>query len=155
MSTQARQPSTTGRAVDAGAVRQLQLAYSQLVKAGNDSVRAAWRFGQCLDSLSDAYTRAELAEAMGLSGGTLYRYHRFFAAYQRPELAEQAAAQLETFNIDLLWQLHDDLRPVEHGRSLAGRRFRYRCNHCHSTDVLREEYEPDDELVGQAAAVAQ
>jgi transcriptional regulator with XRE-family HTH domain len=136
--------TTLGRAVDAGTVRALSMAYRQLVKAGNDSVRAAWRFGQAIDSTSDAYTRQEIAEAMELSVSTIARYLRFYRAYQRPELAEQAAAQLETYNIDLITELQDQLRPVEH-RPLAGRRFRFRCLHCHSTEVAREEI-PEDEL---------
>jgi transposase-like protein len=118
--------TTTGRAVDAGAVKALRLSYDSLVRAGHDSVRSAWRFGQTIDSFSDAYTMKELAETVGLSAGTLYRYHRLFAAYQRPELAIAASEQLETYNI-------------EHARPRAGRRFRYRCHHCKSTDVGREE----------------
>lgn len=136
--------TTTGRAVDAGTVHALQASYRSLVKAGNDSVRSAWRFGQCIDSFSDTYTKAQLAEAMDLSVGTLHRYHRLFAAYQRPELAVQASEQLETFNIDIIWQLHDQLHPVAHGRPMAGRRYRYRCGACHSTEVVREELTPEE-----------
>jgi hypothetical protein len=54
------------RAVDAGTLRVLRLSYAQLVKAGGDSVRSAWRFGQTLDSFSDAYNQRQLADAMGL-----------------------------------------------------------------------------------------
>jgi hypothetical protein len=131
--------TTTGRAVDAGAVKALRLSYDSLVRAGHDSVRSAWRFGQTIDSFSDAYTMKELAETVGLSAGTLYRYHRLFAAYQRPELAIAASEQLETYNIDIIWQLQSQLAPIEHARPMAGRRFRYRCHHCKSTDVGREE----------------
>jgi hypothetical protein len=142
--------TTTGRAVDAAAVRALQASYRSLVKAGGDSVRSAWRFGQCIDSFTDAYTKAQLADAMGLSVGTLNRYHRLFAAYQRPELAVAASEQLETFNIDIIWQLHDDLHPVAHARPLAGRRFRYRCHSCQSTDVHREEMTPEEAALADA-----
>lgn len=142
--------TTTGRAVDAGTVRSLQASYKSLVKAGNDSVRSAWRFGQCIDSFTDAYTKAQLADAMGLSVGTLHRYHRLFAAYQRPELAVQASEQLETFNIDIIWELHDQLHPVSHARPMAGRRYRYRCHSCQSTDVGREELAPDEAELADA-----
>jgi hypothetical protein len=142
--------TTTGRAVDAGTVHALTASYRSLVKAGNGSVRSAWRFGQCIDSFSEAYTLAQLADAMGLSSGTLYRYHRLFAAYQRPELAVQASEQLETFNIDTLWRLHDDLHPVEHGRPMAGRRYRYRCHSCQSTDVGREEMSAEEAALADA-----
>ena len=136
--------TTTGRAVDAGTVKALSLSYKSLVKAGNDSVRSAWRFGQTVDSFTDAYTLAQLADAMGLSAGTLYRYARLYRAYQRVELAIAASEQLETFNIDIIWQLQNQLGPIEHGRPMAGRRYRYTCNHCHSTDVARVEIDPDE-----------
>jgi len=139
--------STSGRAVDAGTVHTLKDSYRQLVKWGVGSVRAAWRFGQCLDSFSDTYTQVELADAMGLSVGTLRRYMRLHAAYQRPELAEQASEELETYNIDILVELHDQLHPVKHARPYAGRKFRYRCTSCHqTTTVQREEYDPDTGL---------
>jgi hypothetical protein len=138
--------SSPGREVDAGTVQALRDSYNTLVRAGGDSVRAAWRFGQCIDSFTDHYTMRQLAEAMGRSTGTLNRYHRLFGAYQRPELAVQASEQLETYNIDLVWALGAQLKPVEHGRPLAGRRFRYRCQTCHGTDVGREEITDQAEL---------
>ena len=46
------------------------------------SVRASWRFGQRI-SYSDQYTRAQLAEALQLSVGTLGRYLRLYRTYQR------------------------------------------------------------------------
>jgi transcriptional regulator with XRE-family HTH domain len=146
--------TTTGRIVDEATARALRMSYQSLVKAGTDSVRAAWRFGQCIDSFSDAYTQRDLADAMGLSVSTLHRYRRFYAAYQRPELALAASEQLETFNIDIIWELQNQLRPVEHGRPMAGRRFRYRCQHCQATDVRREEITDPAELAELAAREA-
>jgi hypothetical protein len=134
-----RRTTTPGRRVDAGTLNTLELSYAGLVKAGQDSVRAAWRFGQCVDSFTDAYTLIQLADAMDLSIGTLYRYRRLYAAYQRPELALEAAEQLETFNIDTIWRLQNDLHPVTHGRALRGRHWRSTCHSCGSHDVGREE----------------
>jgi hypothetical protein len=127
--------------VDAGSARALQMAYRSLVRAGNDSVRAAWRFGQTIDSLSDSYTQDQLAAAIDLSRSTIYRYVRLYRAYQRPELATAAAAQLETFNIDLIVELQNQLRPIGHGRPMAGRHWHYTCRGCGSHDVAREETE--------------
>jgi hypothetical protein len=137
---------TTGHLVDAQVQAALQLSYSQLVRAGEGSVRAAWRFGQTIDSFTDAYTMAQLAGALRLSTGTLNRYHRLFGAYQRPELAVEASEKLGTFNIDLIFQLQADLSPIQPARPYAGRRYRYRCNHCHRTDVAREEFDPETGL---------
>ena len=136
--TTAGRPSSSGRAVDAGTARTLELSYKQLVRAGEGSVRAAWRFGQTIDSLTEAYTKLQLAEAIGISSGTLNRYHRLFGVYQRPELAVEASERLQTYNIDLIWALQAQMMPIEH-RPLAGRRYRYRCQTCHGTDVGREE----------------
>jgi hypothetical protein len=138
--------TTTGRPVDAGMAATLEQAYSALVKSGRDSVRAAWRFGQCCDSFTDDFTVKEQAEALGLSPGTIARYLRFYRAFQRPELAVQASTRLETYNIDLIIELAGTLGPVDHARPMAGRRFRYRCQHCHSTDVGREEITAEAEL---------
>jgi hypothetical protein len=135
--TSATTTTTTPR--DQGVKEILEQAYRALVKAGNDSVRAAWRFGQTVDSFTDDWTMGELAELMDLSSGTLYRYARLYRAYQRPELAVAASRQLETYNIDLIWALQNELKPVEHGRPMTGRRYRYTCNTCHSHDVGRVE----------------
>jgi hypothetical protein len=131
--------TTTRRPVDAGMAATLEQAYQSLVKSGRDSVRAAWRFGQCCDSFTDDWTIKEQAEALDLSAGTIQRYLRFYRAFQRPELAVQASTRLETYNIDLITEMAGSLKPVAHGRPMAGRRYRYRCQHCQSTDVGREE----------------
>jgi hypothetical protein len=153
----AGRPSSSGRAVDAGAASTLELSYKQLVRAGEGSVRAAWRFGQTIDSLMDAYTKAELADSLGVSSGTLGRYHRLFGVYQRPELAVEASERLQTYNIDLIWALQAQDMPVERGRPMAGRRFRYRCHTCQGTEVGREEITDPEELAAldrQAQAMA-
>lgn len=133
--------TTTGRAVDAGTVKALKMSYANMVRWGTDSVRSSWRFGQTIDSFTDSYTMAQLADAMDLSTSTLNRYARFYRAFQRPDLALQVAERLETFNIDTIFELRNQLGPVER-HTLQGRRFRYRCNHCQSTDVARVEYDP-------------
>lgn len=145
--------TTAGRAVDAGTVRTLKLAYKGLVKAGNDSVRAAWRFGQTLDSFSDSYTQIQLADAMDLSVSTIARYQRLYRAYQRVEEALEASAQLETYNIDVITELQNMLKPVEHGRPLAGRHWRSVCRTCHGTDIARVEIDADgNEIRDEAEA---
>jgi len=138
--------TTPGREVDAATVHTLKLSYAELARFGADSVRAAWRFGQCLDSFTDTYTRRQLADAMDVSVSTIMRYLKLHAAYQRPELAVAASEALETYNIDIITELHDQLGPVEHARPYAGRRYRYRCTHCHQVGMAREEYDPDSGL---------
>jgi transcriptional regulator with XRE-family HTH domain len=142
--------TTAGRAVDASTANLLRKSYANLVKAGHNSVRAAWRFGQTLDSFSDrhtGYTQLQLAEATGLSTGTIYKYRRFHGLYQTPELAVQASGELETYDIGALIELRNQLAPVPHGRPLAGRHWRYRCGKCQSHEVIREEIDADGNLV--------
>jgi predicted transcriptional regulator len=139
-----------------GIVADLKDAYSQLVKAGDDSVRAAWRFGQRLDSYSDQFTQKVIASLLGLSTTTIRKYTRLYNAYQRPELAQRASELLETYDVGILTELVNDLDrgPVEHSTN-AGRRYRYRCSHCQSVDVKREEITDPDELAAlQAKAEA-
>jgi hypothetical protein len=138
--------TTTSLLVDAEVQRALLMSYSEVGRANNNSVRAAWRFGQCIDSFLDAYTMGQLAHAVRRSVGTLNRYHRLYGAYQRPELAVEASEKLQTYNVDLIFQLQNQLAPVEHARPYGGRRYRYRCNHCKSDDVAREEFDPDTGL---------
>jgi hypothetical protein len=135
--------STPRPEVNPGVVSTLKDSYSHLVKAGEDSVRAAWRFGQCVDSFTDTYFMYQMATWMDLSTGTLYRYVRLYKAYQRPELAVQASRELETYNIDLLWRLKDDRYPVEHGKPLRGRHWKGICHHCGGHDVGRIEVDKD------------
>jgi len=145
----------TGKALSARDAQVLRLAYQGLVKAGNDSVRAAWRFGQALDSFSDRYTQLALAGALGVSTGCISRYTKLHRAYQRPELALEAAEQLETYNIDIITALRYQLRPVEHGRALAGRHWTYVCRQCRSHDVGRVETDADGHPVEEEAGVLQ
>src|ERR1700749_1976990 len=96
---------TSGRAVDAGTTTLLRTTYANLIKAGQDSVRAAWLFGQLVASLTDkvvGHSVPELAAAINVSPGTLYRYRRLYLAYQRVELAVQASEQLGTFDISII-----------------------------------------------------
>jgi hypothetical protein len=147
----------TGKSVDASTARLLRRSYANLVKAGHNSVRSAWRFGQTLDSFSDkhtGYTQVQLAEATGLGTGTVYKYRRFYGLYQTPELAVQASEELETYDIGVLIELHGQLHPVEHGRPLAGRHWRYTCRNCYSSDVGREEVDEDGEPVGDENELA-
>lgn len=156
---------TSGRAVDAGTADLLRDTYGALIKAGNDSVRAAWRFGQMVASLTDhitGYTMPELAAAIDLSPGTLYRYRRLYLAYQRVELAIQASEQLGTFDIGIIWALQDQRNPMAPARPLAGRRYRTYCTHCRSSATLRAEIDPEtdqplvplDELIRAGAGGA-
>ena len=142
MTTTTSRLSLVGRMVDGEATRELRESYATVTASNRDSVRASWRFGQRLDSYSDQYTRAQLADAVNLSTGTVQRYLRLYRTYQRPELAEDAARQLETFNIDLIVEMS---RPV-HGRQMGGRRFRYRCTSCHGVEITREEITDPAEL---------
>lgn len=138
--------TTPGRRVDAGTLNALELSYAGLVKAGEDSVRAAWRFGQVVDGLTDpkiGYYLKELAAAMSLHPGTLSRYRRLYSTYQRPELAIEAAHQLQSYNIGLLNVSADDLQPVAHGRPLRGRHWKGKCHDCGSNHVGRIEVDAD------------
>jgi transcriptional regulator with XRE-family HTH domain len=143
----------TGKPVSDTEARILRRAYRGLVKAGNDSVRAAWRFGQALDSFTDNHTQLQLADAMGLSVSTIARYLRLYRVYQRVELALEASAQLETFNIDVITELQNMLHPVEHGRPLAGRHWHSVCRTCYGTDIARVETDADgNEIEDEAQA---
>lgn len=148
--------TTTGRTIDQAAFEALSASYQELRRYGTDSVRAAWNFGQLLDHFLapiTGYTQGMLAQALGISVGTVKRYLKLYEAYQRADLAVDASKALQTYDVGIITALRDDLRPVEHARPYAGRRYQYRCNSCHGTDVAREELDPET-LQPLAEAVA-
>lgn len=120
----------------------LRGSYSQVSRSSGNSVRAAWRFGQMLDSMSDAYTRADMAIMVGVSVATISKYMKFYASFQRAELALDLAERIESWDVQVLI-LATETGDIPVRRPLAGRHYRYRCNHCHSDDIAREEYDPD------------
>lgn len=130
--------------VDVGLLRD---AYQQVNRQAGNSVRSAWRFGQAIDSQTDHSTIRDIAYAMGLSYATIHKYHKLYGLFQRPELAMELAEKIESWDVGLLITTAEGGDAPER-RPLAGRHFRYRCNHCHSDDIMREEYDPqDDSLV--------
>lgn len=144
--------ATSHRLVDAGVVAELRLSHGALVKAGDNSVKAAWKFGRKIDLATTRYTIKELARAMNLSPGTLERYARLARLYARPEDAIAVSRQLETANIGLLCQLYDMRGAVVHARPLSGRRWRHTCLNCGAHEVTREEIDPETgELVKREA----
>lgn len=136
--------SQANKGVDVGLLKD---AYQQVNRQAGNSVRSAWRFGQAIDSQTDYSTIRDISYVMGLSYATIHKYHKFYGCFQRPELAMELAEQIDSWDVQLL------ILTVEGGeaperRPLAGRRFRYRCNHCHSDDIMREEFDPaTDDLV--------
>ncbi len=145
--TTATAAKTTGRGISAAEAALFTGSYGRLVKWGKGSVRTAWEFGQTCDFfLGKQYTVATLAGLISKHPSTIYRYLKFFGAYQTPELAEEASEKLgDVFNIDILYAAATGGElPVSEHRSLKGRHFRYRCGcGCGSTEVKREEYDPD------------
>ena len=135
--------TTNHRLVDEKTVAELRVSHRALVKAGDDSVRAAWKFGRKIDQYTIRYTVKEMARAMGLSVGTLERYARLARMYQRAEDAIAVSRTLQTYNITLLCQLYDQRDPLGHARPLSGRRWRSTCLHCGGHEVAREEIDPE------------
>jgi hypothetical protein len=135
-------------------IAELNEKHRNLVKWGYGSIHAAWEFGDSLNKFFYAFmTKKAYAEAIGVSVATITRYMKLRDAYQRPELAQRAADILGTYDVSLITNLVDHLDAGPVGRSsLSGRRYRYRCSHCQSTEVKREEITDPAELAALAEA---
>lgn len=125
--------------------QKLADAKRALVKAGEESVRAAWKFGKEIDRLlGRGYTREEIAVHVGLKVGSTYRYTRFAGTYQRVELAITASRVLHTYDVGRLTELAGQIVPVER-RGLAGRHWELTCRACGSHEVGRDEIIADED----------
>ncbi|HEY1705510.1 MAG TPA: hypothetical protein VGG75_37975 [Trebonia sp.] len=106
----------------------LAAAYEKLVKAGTDSLSAAYTFGQIVDALAGLYTLKALGAAIGHSAAMVSTYRRLYRAYPSEHALQHAAAELGTYDISRLCG-NTPAVPV---------RYVYRCENCGSYDTVKE-----------------
>jgi hypothetical protein len=105
----------------------LVAAYERLNKAGADSLRHAYSFGQVVDALSTMYTYDELGAAVGRSYATVYTYARLYRKYSSAQALVHMATELGTYDVSKLCGNH----------STTPGRYVMQCGHCNSYDVHR------------------
>jgi hypothetical protein len=113
----------------------LQLAYESLVKAGSNSLSAAYRFGQVIDALSGPgyYTHRMLGEAIGRSGAMIGVYARLYRSYHSERHLLATADKMGTYDVSVL----------------AGKtpqvavKYTFKCENCGSSDIVKERVRPE------------
>lgn len=108
----------------------LRLAYDTLVKAGDDSLRAAFNFGQVIDALSNTFTLKTMGQEIGRTAVTVGTYARLYRRYPTVETLLKTAQEYGTFDISKLVA----------GEAVLRAKFGYQCNHCGSWDVVHRRH---------------
>lgn len=81
----------------------LKLAYNDLVKSGVGSLQFALTFGGVVDALCISYTLKSMAEALGVSTGTVSRYRRLYGRWNGDLSALLAkASEIESYDVGKL-----------------------------------------------------
>jgi hypothetical protein len=106
----------------------LRQAFDNLVRAGDDSLRAAYNFGQIADALNDiGYSWAEMGDAVDRRGPTIYMYVRLYRRYPTLDALTMTAKKWGTYDINRLTGSDVSLQS----------RFGYQCLGCGSWDTHR------------------
>lgn len=111
-----------------GALDLLSMAYEALVKAGENSLSAAWTFGQQVDALHGAFSYEQMGRALGVTGITVSTYARLYRRYPTEQALLHTAQALGTYDVSKL----NGSKPVTPSR------FHFRCADCGSTAVVKE-----------------
>lgn len=106
----------------------LHLAYDSLTKASEQSLRAAFDFGQIIDALANTYTFEVMADEIGRHRTTIALYSRLYRKFTRVEHLIAASRELGTFDIARLCS----------EQALVHYKIIYHCANCGSYDVQRQ-----------------
>ena len=107
----------------------LYTAYANLVKAGKDSLSAAYRFGQVVDALYGYYTYAEMGREIERSAATVQIYRKLFQRYPHEGALQEVAQKLGTYDISKLAGRNPAV-PVH---------WAYHCTNCGSSAIVKEK----------------
>lgn len=106
----------------------LKMAVEALVKAGDDSLRAAYNLGQIIDALyATGYTYETMGDAVDRSPSTVAKYRRLFGMYAKVEDLLRTAHKYETFDVSILTGSQEKLAA----------KFGYKCDDCGSWNTHR------------------
>lgn len=94
----------------------LRMAFDALVKAGDESIRAAYNAGQ-IDALINLYTYETMAEAVNRSTKTIAKYARLYRRYPTFDALLLTAHRYDTYDISILLGSDETL----------GLKFGYQC----------------------------
>lgn len=118
-------------------------AFDNLVKAGEQSVIMAYRFGAVVNALHGfSYSYAEMGRQVDRSGTTVYGYRKFFLRYHSENEMLQAAVRLGTYDIGRL---------ARDGSEDAGYHYGYQCTNCGALDQVKKVRELNEDAARVSA----
>jgi hypothetical protein len=104
-------------------------AFDALVRAGDDSLRKAYAFGQIVDALQGiGYTLGQMAAEINRTAPTVGKYAELYRRYPNVEALLRRAHQWSTADISILVRDDDALHT----------KFGYQCGTCGSWDTHRK-----------------
>lgn len=77
-------------------------SYGALVKAGKESLSAAYRFGSIIAALHPYWTYTAMAEYLGITTSTISKYARLARKFSTESQLLRAAEQMETHDVGIL-----------------------------------------------------
>lgn len=105
----------------------LRMAFDALVKAGDESLRAAYNLGLIIDALTLSYTYEVMAGAVDRKPGTVAKYAALYRRYPTVDDLIATAHKYDTYDVSILKGSAESL----------GSRYGYRCGNCGSWDTHR------------------
>jgi hypothetical protein len=107
---------------------KLHLAFDALVKAGDESLHAAYDLGQVIDVLVRLYTYKTMADEVDRKPVTIAKYRRLYLRYPTFDSLLMTAHKYDTYDVSILLGSAETL----------GVKFGYRCGNCGSWDTHRK-----------------
>jgi len=109
----------------------LHQAWDQMTRAGENSLRAAYNFGQIADALKNAGISWDvMGHEVDRSAATIHKYANLYRRYPRVEMLLEASEYHDTFDVSILVRPEDT--QIGHGK------FGYQCGNCGSWDTHRK-----------------
>jgi hypothetical protein len=120
---------------------ELELAHQQLGKAGEASLRAAYKFGEVVEEIhSHGYTYAQIGATIGVTGSMPYPYKRLYNAHRNISDLLKLARQLETYDVAKLAGI----------ATSTAYKYIFVCENCGSKEVHRERDRDAETAVSHA-----
>ncbi len=117
-------------------------AFDKLVRAGEDSIIYAYRFGSVVHALHQFYSYAEMGRQVDRSGSTVHTYRKLFLRYGSENLLLQASARLGSYDVKRLSQ---------DGDPGGGYHYGVQCLNCGAIDNVKKIRESNE--TGEVEAV--
>lgn len=109
----------------------LHSAYDALVKAGEDSLKKAYLFGNVVHALHGIFTYRQLGDELGVTPTTVSKYDKLYRKFPTEKALLDRSRELGTHDVGLL---ASDIPAVHYA-------YAWHCTNCGSYAVVKERQE--------------